>query len=200
MYADRVLVIACGALANELVRVKRLNDWSHVEIKCLPAEYHNRPERIVPAIEALIKDHLEQYDRIVLGYADCGTGGKLDELAESYGVTRIPGAHCYEFFSGSGNFEEMSAREPGTFYLTDYLARNFERLIVKGMGIDKHPELKDMLFGNYRRLIYLAQSDVPELDRCAESAADFLGLEYQRVCTGLEPFLQSLQPRVQPAN
>lgn len=190
---EGVLMIACGALAAELVRIKRLNRWDALDIQCLPADLHNRPERIAPAVERKITANRERYRKILIGYADCGTGGQLDVLAKKYDAARIPGAHCYEFFAGRELFEELSDAEPGTFYLTDYLARNFERLLIKGMGIDRHPELKEMLFGNYRKLAYLAQSDSRELDRAAEEAACFLGLEYRRVATGLEPFNRSVR-------
>ncbi len=186
-------MIACGALAAELVRVKKLNEWTELDITCLPAELHNRPERITPAVQEKLEANLDDYERIVVGYADCGTGGRLDALLSRHDVARIPGAHCYEFFSGAGRFAEMADADPATFYLTDYLARNFQRLIVKGMGIDRHPELKDMLFGNYRRLVYLAQRDDPALDEAARSAAEFLGLEYERSATGLAPFSDALE-------
>lgn len=185
-------MIACGALAAELVRIKRLNRWDRLDIQCLPAELHNRPERIAPAVELKIEENRGRYGRILIGYADCGTGGGLDRLVEKYGVVRIPGAHCYEFYAGSDNFFGYTEREIGTFYLTDYLARNFNRLIVAGMGIDRHPELRDMLFGNYHKLIYLAQSDDPELDRAARQAAEFLDLEFERISTGLDSLEQTL--------
>ncbi|GJL82144.1 MAG: hypothetical protein DHS20C01_17780 [marine bacterium B5-7] len=188
MNTPRVLLIACGALANELVRVKRLNGWDHVDIKCLPAELHNRPERIADAVERKILENNQDYDRIVIGYADCGTGGALDALAERYGASRLAGAHCYQFFAGESKFSQMSDSEPGTFYLTDYLARNFDRLIVQGMGIDRHPEIKEMMFGNYRKLVYLAQTMDPNLELAARQAADYLGLDYEYHSTGLEPF------------
>ncbi|KAA3624822.1 MAG: DUF1638 domain-containing protein [Proteobacteria bacterium] len=191
--SSRVLIIACGAIAAELVRVKRMNAWEQIDIQCLPAELHNRPERIATAVEQKIRENAGDYDRILIGYADCGSGGQLDAVAEKYGAARIPGAHCYEFFSGAGRFAELSEREAGTFYLTDYLARNFERLIIRGMGIDRHPELKDMLFGNYRRLVFLAQSSDVSLDREAERAALFLELEYERIPTGLDAFRDSLE-------
>ena len=194
--AGRVLMIACGALAAELVRVKTLNGWDALDIQCLPAELHNRPERIAPAVREKLEENLPHYDRVVIGYADCGTGGLLDALLEEYDVARIPGAHCYEFFAGGARFAALADREVGTFYLTDYLARNFQRLIVKGMGIERHPELKDMLFGNYRRVVYLAQRDDPALDESAEAAAAFLGLDYERVPTGLSAFEDAIQPLI----
>ncbi len=195
--SPRILLIACGALANELVRIKRASGWDALDIRCLPAELHNRPERIAPAVEEMLHKATEEYDRVILGYADCGTGGELDRLADRYGVGRIPGAHCYEFFAGSESFEALAEDEPGTFYLTDYLARNFRRLIVDGMGMNRHPELKPMLFGNYRRLVYLAQQPTPELEGLAADAAAYLELEYQRRDTGLGPVADALRPLVE---
>ncbi len=195
--SPRILLIACGALANELVRIKRASGWDALEIRCLPAELHNRPERIAPAVEKMLEGAIAEYDRVLLGYADCGTGGELDRLADRYGMERIPGAHCYEFFAGSECFEALAEAEPGTFYLTDYLARNFRRLIVEGMGLNRHPELKPMLFGNYRRLVYLAQQPTPELERMAADAAGYLELEYNRRDTGLGPLGDALRPLVE---
>ncbi len=192
-----VLVIACGALAGELVSLKRLNDWNSLDIQCLPAGLHNRPERIPDTVEEKIRSNLGRYKKILIAYADCGTGGLLDKVVERYGASRIPGAHCYEFFSGARQFEAMNDREPGTFYLTDYLARNFGRLIIKGMGIDRHPELKPMLFGNYRKLVYLAQTENRELEQAARAAAACLELEYQRVDTGLDPFNSCLKSQIE---
>jgi hypothetical protein len=192
----RVLVIACGALAHEISELKRLNDWTHLDVQCLPAQLHNRPERIPEAVENKVLAYRERYEQIFIGYADCGTGGRLDAITMKYGLRRIPGAHCYEFFAGASKFHELAEREPGTFYLTDYLARNFNRLIVSGMGMDRHPELKQMLFGNYRKLVYLAQTQSAELDRLAREAAALLDLEFERVDTGLEPFGSELQQLV----
>ena len=193
---QRVLVIACGALAHELVQIKRLNQWDQVDIRCLPAELHNRPEKIPAAVEALIIEHQRDDTKIVLGYADCGTGGRLEALARRYNASLIPGAHCYEFFCGSSAFTELSEREIGTLYLTDYLARNFQRLLVKGMGIDRHPELKAMLFDNYRKVVYLAQDASLPYEAEARQAAAFLDLDYEQVVTGLMPLNQTLTPLV----
>ncbi|MFT5112746.1 MAG: hypothetical protein ACI8P9_002074 [Parasphingorhabdus sp.] len=195
-----VLVIACGALAHELTQLKDLNGWGHVVLQCLPAELHNRPEKIAPAIESIILEKRGVFDQIVLGYADCGTGGGLDRLTEKYGITRIPGAHCYEFFAGSDVFQDLSERELGSFYLTDYLARNFQRLLVKGMGIDRFPELKEMLFGNYTRMVYLAQDESAPYEQQAKEAAEFLGLSYHRVDTGLNELNKPLSKMVMRAN
>ena len=181
----RVLIVGCGALGRELVTLTR--DLPGVDVTCLPAELHNRPERIPDAVADRIRARGDGYDRVFVAYADCGTGGRLDRLlaTEFAGVERIPGAHCYEFYAGAAAFAELADAEPGTFYLTDFLARQFERLIVAGLGLDRHPELLPLYFGNYRRLVYLAQTDDPELVARARAAADRLGLAFELRRTGL---------------
>jgi hypothetical protein len=144
----RALVIACGALAREVAELKRINGWSAFDVQCLPPELHNRPEKIAPAVQAKIRENRDQYARMFVAYADCGTGGALDEVLRAEGVERIPGAHCYEFFAGSNAFAALADEEPGTFYLTDFLLRHFERLVMQGLGIDAHPELQPVYFGN----------------------------------------------------
>lgn len=181
-----LLVIACGAIARELVRVVHLDRLVGVEITCLPPELHNRPERIPDAVRARIHEaRRDGHDNILVGYADCGTGGLLDVVCAEEGVARLPGAHCYELFAGSELFASLQEEQLGTFYLTDYLARNVDRLVFEGLGIDRHPELQALYFGNYRRLVHLAQSDDPVLDRAARLAAERLGLAYERRTTGL---------------
>lgn len=180
----RTLVIACGALAKEIVEILRANALVHVSIQCLPAELHNRPERIPDAVRSKIRDARGTFDRIFVAYADCGTGGRLDAVLEAEGIERLPGAHCYEFFAGSGRFRELAEAEPGTFYLTDFLTRHFDRLVMEGLGLDRHPELASAYFGNYRRLVYLAQSKDPELETRARAAARKLGLEFETLFTG----------------
>jgi hypothetical protein len=182
--AGAVVVIACGAIAQELVAVIRANGWQHFKVQCLPATLHNEPQRIPDAVRAKIQAARGRYRHVFVAYADCGTGGLLDKVLQQEGVQRLPGAHCYEFFAGAGVFEELSDEEPGTFYLTDFLARHFERLIVKAFRLDEHPELQQMLFGNYRRLVYLAQTDNAELTVMARAAADKLGLQFERRFTG----------------
>jgi hypothetical protein len=184
--ANGALLIACGALARELVELLRRNQWEHIRIQCLPAELHNRPERIPQAVADAIEQFRSEYENIFVAYADCGTGGKLDRILEKYNIERIPGAHCYEFFAGEQVFSELSESEPGTFYLTDFLARHFDRLVVKGLGLDRHPELKDQYFGNYRKLVFLAQSGSEALSMLAGEHAEFLGLEYAERRTGLK--------------
>ena len=181
---DRVLIIACGALAPDLVRVRDLNNWHHIDFQCLPAELHNKPQLIPAQVKQKIQDNRDRYRQIFVGYSDCGTGGLLDKVLDQEQVSRLPGAHCYEMFAGSKRFEELHEAELGTFYLTDFLARHFERLVIKGLGIDRFPELKQQFFGNYRKLVYLSQLADDELENSARKAADFLGLEYEKVATG----------------
>ena len=180
----KTLLIACGALAREIVELIRLNGWTHMSVTCLPAGWHNHPQRIPEGVRGKIAEARGDYDRILVLYGDCGTGGELDRVLEEEGVERIEGPHCYAFFAGLEAFDALAEAEVGSFYLTDYLARHFERLIVQGLGIDRHPELLPMYFGNYKRLVYLAQSRDAELDRLAEAAAERLGLAYERVQTG----------------
>jgi len=157
-----------------------------MDLACLPATLHNRPERIPELIRSRIRRaRADGYDRIFVAYADCGTGGSLDRVLEAEGVDRLAGAHCYEVFAGRAAFEALAEAEPGTFYLTDFLARNFERLVIRGLGLDRHPELQPLYFGNYRRLVYLAQTDDPALTALARRAASRLGLAFERRFTGL---------------
>ena len=182
-----VLIIGCGAIAHELVALQRRNQWTHVRIQCLPADLHNTPDQIPEAVRKALDKYSSSYAHIFLAYADCGTGGALDRVLEEYGVERLPGAHCYEFFSGSGLFSQLSDEEPGTFYLTDFLVRNFDRLVKKGLGLDRHPQLLSSYFGNYRRVTYLAQTPTEELLAMARQHADYLGLEFRQQNTGLTP-------------
>ncbi len=180
-----ILVIACGAIARELMQLKRSNGWDHMDVQCLPAELHNRPEKIPQQVEAKLKTERDRYDSVFVAYADCGTGGALDRLLEPLGISRLPGAHCYEFFAGHEVFANMAEQEPGTFYLTDFLVRHFDRLVIKGLGLDKHPQLRDSYFGNYRRLVYLAQTRDESLQQTARVCAERLQLEFELRYTGL---------------
>lgn len=186
------LVVACGALAHELTTVVRQNGWQHLEIQCLPARLHNTPDKITDAVRDKIHAARGRYRRIYVAYADCGTGGRLDAMLEQEGVERIGGNHCYEFFAGTNVFDAINNAEPGTFYLTDYLVKHFDRLIIRDLGIEEHPELQSMYFGNYKRLVYLAQRPDAELTRKAEAAAHRLGLEFEYRETGLQPFNAAL--------
>lgn len=184
MRAPQTLIIACGALSHEIVGLIRANGWDSFHVQCLPAELHNRPDRIPGAVRAKIRALDDAYDHVFVAYADCGTGGKLDEVLAQEGIERLPGAHCYEFYAGREAFARLAAEEPGSFYLTDFLVRHFDRLIVRGMGLDRHPQLLSMMFGNYRRLVYLAQTVDTDLEQRARAAAARLGLEYEYRFTG----------------
>lgn len=179
------LVIGCGALAGELVELTRHAGLPAMDLTCLPASLHNRPERIPGAVAARIRRaRSDGYERIFVAYADCGTGGLLDRVLEAEGVARLEGAHCYEVYAGRAAFATLSEAEPGTFYLTDFLVRNFDRLVEQGLGLDRHPELLPIYFGNYRRLVYLGQADDAELTARAEAAAARLGLAFERRLVG----------------
>ena len=180
----RLLVIGCGALAEELSALKRANQWTALDIKCLDAALHNRPERIADRLESVLAQHHAEYSNILIAYADCGTGGAVDRVAQQFNAQRLPGAHCYEFYATSPVFAALAEAEPGTFYLTDFLARHFDRLVVEEMKLDEHPELEEMLFGRYRKMVYLAQGDSSELLVQAERAATRLKLPLEVVTTG----------------
>jgi hypothetical protein len=188
----RALVIACGALAHEVAELKRINGWSSFDVQCLPPELHNRPEKIAPAVRAKIRANRATYPLMFVAYADCGTGGALDAVLSDEGVERIPGAHCYEFFAGSRAFASLADAEPGTFYLTDFLLRHFERLVMQGLGIAAHPELQAVYFGNYKRLLYLAQK--PEAGAIEEAIgiAARLNLKFEYRVTGYGELEKSL--------
>ena len=179
-----LLILACGALAREIVALKRANGWRHVTVQCLPAELHNTPGKIPVAVRAKLERMQADYDQVLVAYADCGTGGRLDKVLEEYGVERLPGAHCYQFYAGAQRFERLAEAEPGSFYLTDFLVRHFERLVWQGLGLARHPALLAMYFGNYRKLVYLAQTADPALREQAEQAARRLGLEFEYCLTG----------------
>jgi hypothetical protein len=188
-----VLVLACGAIAREVLAVITLNAWkTNVTVRCLPAKLHSRPERIAPAVDAKLRELSARYERIFVAYADCGTGGELDEVLERYGVERLPGAHCYGFLTGNQAWQELHEAEPATFYLTDFLARHFDAIVIRGLGLDRHPELHSDYFGNYRRLLYLAQTDDENLRARARAAAARLGLEYEERRTGYGDLVPSL--------
>lgn len=191
-----VLVIGCGALGRELAALGRLNGWSHVALRLLPAGLHNRPERIAPALREAIEAGRHGHEHILIAYADCGSGGEIDRVAAEYGVERLPGAHCYEFLAGSEVFRALADEEPGTFYLTDFLVRHFDRLVRRGLGLDRHPQLMTQYFGNYRRLVYLAQADDTELDARARGHARYLGLDYERRHCGFAPLNRAVTERV----
>lgn len=189
------LVIGCGAIAHELVAVFKANNWSHIEVQCLPAEWHNTPDKIVPALREKLDTQREHFSRIFIAYGDCGTGGRLDALLDepdNQGIERLDGDHCYAFFAGPDTFENIANDDLGTFYLTDYLAANFDRLILGELGINDHPELLTMYFGNYNRLIYLSQQTNETLLIKAKQAATALNLSFEHIHTGLEKFDNAL--------
>lgn len=190
--ADRVLVIACGALAREIVALARLNDWSRLHVRCLPPELHNRPERIPTAVRDAIVAARDHYASIFVAFADCGTNGALDDVLRAERVPRLPGAHCYDVFAGARRLAALAENEPGTFYLTDFLARHFDRLVIEGLGLDRHPELLPQYFGHYRRLVYLSQTRDEELRRAACAAAARLALPYEEHFTGYGALVPSL--------
>jgi hypothetical protein len=179
-----ILVIACGALAREIASLRRMNNWAALDVRCLPAELHNRPERIAPAVRDEIRAHRSRYRTIFVAYGECGTAGQLDALLEEEGVERIPGAHCYEFLAGARAFETLCDAEPGTFYLTDFLLRHFDRLVTRGLGLDRHPELAGEYFRNYRKLVYLSQVRAPSAIERARKIAERMGFEFEHRFTG----------------
>ncbi|GHE00526.1 hypothetical protein U879_12730 [Defluviimonas sp. 20V17] len=180
----RILLLACGALAHEILALKRANGWDHMDLHCLPANLHLRPDRIPTAVEAAVTEARGRYETIFVVYADCGTGGLLAAKCAELGVEMIPGPHCYAFFEGNAAFAAHAEDEIAAFYLTDFLVRQFDAFVWKPMGLDRHPELRDMLFGNYEKLVYQAQTDDPSLDAKARDAARRLGLAYERRFTG----------------
>ena len=192
----RLLVIGCGALAEELSALKRANQWTALDIKCLDAALHNRPERIADRLESVLAQYHAEYTNILIAYADCGTGGAVDRVARQFNAQRLPGAHCYEFYATSPVFEALAEAEPGTFYLTDFLVRHFDRLVIEDMKLDEHPELEGMLFGRYRKVVYLAQVDSSELLDEAERAATRLKLPLEVVTTGYGLLAKTVEEEV----
>jgi len=196
MTADRqkVRVIACGMIAREILDVCRMNGLDHVSLTCLPADYHHHPEKIAPETDkAIRKARADGYEHIFIGYADCGTGGMLDKVCAEHGVERIAGPHCFSFYIGNDTFEADGDAYMTTFFVTDFLARHFETFLVRPLGLDHHPELRDMYFGAYERLLYLAQTDDPALTEKAMAAADFLGLAFERRFTAYGDLAPALQ-------
>ncbi|MDH3748530.1 MAG: DUF1638 domain-containing protein [Gammaproteobacteria bacterium] len=190
---ESVLVIACGALAREIMALKRRYGWEHLDMQCIDARLHNQPALIPQRLRQKIRDNADRYDRIFVAYADCGTGGAIDQILAEEKIERLPGAHCYQFFAGADRFAELSEAEPGTFYLTDFLARNFDKLVVRPLKLDSHPELRDAYFGNYRRLVFLSQTNDVELLQAAKAAAARLDLEFEHVHCGYGALEQGLK-------
>lgn len=187
-------VIACGMIAREVLAVNSQLGFDHIDLKCLPADYHHHPEKISPAMDiAITEAKAEGYENIFVGYADCGTGGELDKVCEKHGVNRIEGPHCFSFYIGNDAFSKTQDDYLTTFFITDFLARHFDTFMKKPLGLDKHPELLEMYFSNYTKALYLAQTEDPELEKNAREAAKFLGLEYEYQKTGYGDLTSALQ-------
>ena len=180
----QVLLLACGALAREVLALIRANGWSHLDLHCLPANLHNHPEKIPDAVEAAVATHRAAYQQVFVLYADCGTGGLLQARCAALGVEMLEGPHCYSFFEGNEMFAERSENEITAFYLTDFLVRQFDAFVTKPLGLDRHPELREMYFGHYTKLVYQAQTEDPELTTKAKDCASFLKLDFERRFTG----------------
>jgi len=188
--AGRVLLIACGALAREIIDLKARNNWDHLDLQCLPAILHNHPEQIVPAVEKAVKERSGAYEKTFVVYADCGTGGQLASACDRLGVEMVEGPHCYSFFQGNDDFatrDEMTA-----FFHTDFLVRQFDTFVWQPLGLDRHPELRDMYFGHYTKLVYQAQTDDRDLTDKAKACAERLGLTFERRFTGYGDLATSL--------
>lgn len=191
---NAVLVIACGMIAREVLAVKDRLGLDHLELTCLPADFHFHPDRIAPAMDAAItKAKAEGHDNIFVGYADCGTGGLLDRVCEKHGVERIDGPHCFAFYQGMAAFEAIADDDMTSFYMTDFLCRQFDAFFMKPLGLDRHPELIADFFGNYEKLVYLAQTEDPALEAVAQDAAKLLGLAYEKRATGYGDLTPALQ-------
>lgn len=198
--SERVLIIACGALAREIVALKRRFGWHHLDMRCIDARLHNRPALIPERVRQEIRENNKRYDRIFVAYADCGTGGLLDRVLADEQVERLPGAHCYQFLAGVDRFEALADSVPGTFYLTDFLARHFDKLVMGPLKLDSHPELRDAYFGNYTRLVYLSQTIDAGLRQRAERAARRLGLPFEHVHCGYGALQQNLNTWLEESN
>jgi hypothetical protein len=191
----RVLVVACGAIAREVLAVIDLNGWTHVTLQCLPGKLHNTPREIAGKVDEKLAaaEASGLYDAMFVAYGDCGTAGALDDVVAAHGVDRLPGDHCYGFFAGVDAFASMHEDNPFTFYLTDFLCRHFDRLVVQGLKLDSHPELLPMYFGNYQRVVYLSQTGDPALVEQGRAAATFLGLAFEHRPSGYGDLRPSLE-------
>jgi len=191
--SGRILLLACGALAREILALKEANGWDHMVLTCLPAIYHIRPEKIPEAVREVVSREKDNYQKIFVVYADCGTGGILQATCDELGVEMIAGPHCYSFYEGNDRFDQIKNEEFTSFYLTDFLVRQFDAFVWKPMGLDKHPELREMIFGNYEKLIYQAQTNDPALLEKAKECADRLGLDFEHRFTGYGDLATSLR-------
>ncbi len=197
--APPVLVITCAAIAREVNEIKKLGAWEQMDLQAISADLHSRPEKIPAAVAARIDQARGRYRHIFVAYGDCGTSGELDRVLEERGVKRLSGAHCYDFLAGRDVYAALQEAEPGTFYLTDFLARHFDRLVIEVLGIDRHPQLLEAYFGNYTRLVYLAQTESEELTEMARAAAERLGLRFERLFTGMGEMVPELDAAMREA-
>lgn len=195
------LVLGCGALVYDMVALIKKNDVLNevIDLQCLPAKLHNTPQLIAGEVDKYLSEHAHKYADIFVAYGDCGTAGQLDEVLAKYGAERIEGAHCYEFFAGSDAFEKITDEELGSFFLTDYLVKNFDRLVVEGLGLDRYPELFDAYFKHYNDMVYLAQTENPELQALAKQHAEAFGMNYKYRYTGIDGLMPLTQGIGQPA-
>lgn len=196
--AEKLLVIACGALAREIVWLQKLNGWDAIELQCLDAELHNRPKQIPQKLREKIAQNRGHYEHIFVAYGDCGSGGEIDRVLAEAGdsVERLPGAHCYAFYAGEARFTEIAEAELGTFYLTDFLVEHFDRLVISGLKLDSHPELRHQFFAHYKLVVYLSQREDPSLLVRAKAAAEFLGLDFRHEQSGYGDLEKSLQKQI----
>ncbi|WP_245292874.1 DUF1638 domain-containing protein [Pararhizobium arenae] len=191
---EKVHIIGCGAIAREILAVCEANGLDHIDLVCLPAIWHNTPDKITPGVkDAIEKARAKGFERIFVAYADCGTGGILDRLCEEEGVERIAGPHCYSFFAGNDDFARRWEDDFTSFFLTDFLVRQFEAFVIEPLGLDRHPELRDMYFGHYKKLVYLSQREDEDLQERAEKAAERLGLAYEYRFTGYGDLASALK-------
>jgi hypothetical protein len=193
--SGQILLLACGALAHEILALKRQNGWVHMTLHCLPAKLHLYPERIPQAVEDAVAANRARFDEIFVVYADCGTGGLLQAKCAELGVEMVEGPHCYAFFEGLDRFAAHADEDLTAFFLTDFLVKQFDAFVWKPMGLDRHPELRDMLFGNYTKLVYQAQVQDPKLEEKARACAERLGLDYEYRFTGYGDLQTALATR-----
>jgi hypothetical protein len=200
MGAQKTLIIGCGAIAREILAIKQANGWDHLDLLCLPAIWHNTPDKIPQGVADMVQKHRDSYAQIFVAYADCGTGGMLQKTCDDLGVQMIKGPHCYAFFQGDTMFAGHEDADITAFYLTDFLARQFDAFVWRPLGLDRHPQLLDSYFGHYDRLVYLAQIDDPQLTQKAQDCADRMGLHFERRITGYGDLTQWMGAAAQPQN
>jgi hypothetical protein len=196
-HEGRILLLACGALAREILDLIEMNGWRHLDLACLPAILHNTPDRIPEAVRTAVEKHRDGYEEVFVVYADCGTGGRLKTVCDDLGVAMVEGPHCYSFFEGNAAFAERAETEFTAFYLTDFLVRQFDAFVTRPLGLDRHPELRDAYFGHYEKLVYQAQTDDPALTEKARACAERLGLAFERRFTGAGALAAALSKRLQ---